>query len=195
MLDGMARFDVEGNPRTRKGLQKIFDKLIYHYEKIDDEADEDLEYDLPIKISQLRYIYKTLALKDGVDETYFNDRQITESATIEDLIELLDELSEHFSQGSGDDDLDLTQMEMKALADIFNRLEMFYAFDAPEEIPYAEDFWPIYDTLAETFGEKSDFSVSQAKVDELFKKIENNEKINRTFEGQKVETYDDLKKI
>jgi len=28
---------------------------------------------------------------------------------------------------------------------MFERLEDFYAFDAPEEIPDAEALWPIYD--------------------------------------------------
>mmetsp|Transcript_30669 Transcript_30669/g.37942 ORF Transcript_30669/g.37942 Transcript_30669/m.37942 type:complete len:198 (-) Transcript_30669:1156-1749(-) len=196
MLDGMAQFDMEGNPRTRSALRSIFDKLIYHYEMVDNEMDEDMEYDLPIKLSQLRYVYKTLALKDGVDGSYFNNRDIRESATIEDFTELLDELSQHFAtKGGDDDDLGLTQLEMKALEDMFERMQLFYAFDSADDIPFADELWPIYDSLAETFGEASDYAVSEEKADELFKKIQNKESINRTFEGHKVENYDDLKKI
>ena len=144
MLDQMAAFDIERNPRTKEGLKDFFDRLIAHYDRIDDETPDDLEYTLPIKVSELRYLFSELALRDGTAVDYFDDRELTESATIDDMLELFDELAYHFELGT-EGDLDLNLEETKALADIFGRLELFYAFDAPEEVPDKEDLWPIYD--------------------------------------------------
>ena len=190
----MAEFDIERNPRTKEDLKKFFDRLIAHYDRIDDETPDDLEYALPIKVSELRYLYRTLALRDGTAEDYFDNRELTESATIDDMLELFDELAYHFELGT-EGDLDLNLQETKALADIFGRLELFYAFDAPEEVPDKEDLWPIYDQLAETFGQASDYSVSESKAQDLYERIKNKESINRTFEGNKIESFEDLKKI
>lgn len=106
LLDDMADLDVKRNPRTKQGLKKFFDRLIRHYEDVDDEVDDDIEYSIPIKISELKYVYTTLAIKDKVDGTYFDNRKPEEEATVEDLTELFDELTVHFNLGS-DGDLDL----------------------------------------------------------------------------------------
>jgi len=37
--------------------------------------------------------------------------------------------------------------------------------------------------------------VSEQKAQDLYEKIINKENINRTFEGNKIESYEDLKKI
>ena len=109
VLQNLASFDEDKNPRTKNDLQKVFETLEDYYDK-------DLSYTLPISLGKVSGIIEQLAIEDGGSHFKVGDRSMQERATIKDLQFLLEKLNFHFTEGLEEQEkLDLDQTEIEGL--------------------------------------------------------------------------------
>ncbi len=91
--------------------------------------EEDNDYDLPIKETQIQDVYNHIkAFKNN--EILFEARDEGDgTADVYDLIQLLEKLADHYTQGPNGEKLELGTDNKESLVDIFDTLFLFYAQD------------------------------------------------------------------
>lgn len=106
---------------------------------------------------------------------------------------LLDELSMHYTSGYGSEPLKLGNKRIDSLVAIFDEMSQFYYLDEQfDDYPEYMDLGDIYDELAEVFGKKNDFDLDENEIDELYEKIIGDEELQAEFEGEMISNFDEL---
>ncbi len=191
LLDRLYELDTADKPVSKEDLAMIFDTLSEHYNDYD--LDEDI-YELPIKVGQIKKVYLEIAMLDNDAGKAFIGRKDNQPADLIDLVNLLDELSSHYTTGYGSEPLNLGNKRIDSVVAIFDQMSAFYGFDDQFENNKDEylDLADIYDELAEVFGKKNDFDLDNDQVDELYEKIIGGEELQAEFEGDMIANFDEL---
>lgn len=94
-------------------------------------------------------------------------RNMEDPANIIDLVELLDELADHYAGDSMDffESNDLRKDDDKILVSIFYALADWYSLEEGEDLnPYSFDLYMIYDELAVLFENSSKMTTSNGSA-------------------------------
>ena len=71
----------------------------------------------------------------------------------------------------------------------------FYSLGDGNSVPQRGELFKIYDILAELFGRRSEFDLSDSQLNDIYDAIAQGQKIEQRFEGTLVENFNDLMKM
>lgn len=172
-------------------LSKDFDNLMVYYQQMHTDDAKPL-HPLSVSFGIVKQVYEHVTKMDGQEMPDFSDRSGSDMVYDTDLIPLFARLALHYKRQFGERVADIDELALQLL---FEALAEYYLIGEGQHEKNARNLWTIFDSLAETYGGKSDFDLDDDETETLFDALKNDRPINQMFEGQSVQNMQDLVKM
>ena len=195
LLDRLEELEIKNAPARKEDIGKVLDQIIDFY------TDNEIKESYPINLGVFQKVEQQLQDIDGIeppspDSMMLSGRNPSAPGTTEDLTKLLSTLSKHYKTNLDQLEDDVKMMEESGLVDIFEAMCTYYTIGDGWNKKEAPEMWSFFDYLAELYGQKSDWDLDEAALEDLYNQMQVGPLPEDTFfENQKVTSFEDMLEI